>query len=207
MPFVWSESASRYRDATTGRFVPTQQINNAVETVIRSAADRMVGFSQQLQEGTLSLSQWQAAMINELKPLHVGAAAIGRGGWAQMSQSDYGWTGQKLRAQYAFLNNFAHDIAVGTQPMDGRLLNRTAMYAAAARGTQREMARRTGQMIGRQEERNVLGASDRHCSQCVSCSSQGWVPIGTLPAIGSRICVSMCKCTIQTRMVPMSLAA
>ncbi len=199
MPFAWSEGSSRYRDLTTGGFVPTRQVNGAVETVIRAAGERMVGFSQQLQEGSISISQWQAAMVAELKPLHVGAAAIGRGGWAQMSPADWGWTGAQLKKQYAFLRNFAHDIATGKQPMDGRLLQRARMYASAAAGIQREMARRTGAAIGRTQERNVLGSTDRHCSQCVGCTAQGWVPIGSLPAIGSRICVSQCRCVIQTR--------
>lgn len=208
MSFGWSEGAVRFRDLTTGRFVPTSQVNNAVEAVIRAAGERMVGFSQALQEGRMSVSQWQAAMVAELKPLHVGAAAMGRGGWAQMGQSEYGWTGSALKKQYAFLRNFAHDIATGKQPMDGRLLQRTRMYASAAAGTQREMARRTGAAIGRTEERNVLGATDRHCSQCVGCTAQGWVPIGSLPAIGSRTCVSQCRCVIQTRVIPqMSRAA
>ena len=137
-------------------------------------------------------------MADEMKMLHTGAAAVGRGGWTQMSQADWGWTGQRLRAQYGYLRNFANDIATGHQPMDGRLTARAQMYAEAARATQREMIRRTAISIGRQDERNHLGAAD-HCGGCVEATARGWVPIGTLPAVGSRTCRSRCHCWIETR--------
>lgn len=203
MPFQYSPSSGRYFDTTTGRFVSNATVNAAVDQVISGAAERMVAMSQRLQEGAITLADWQTQMAAELKPLMVGASAIGRGGWAQMTQSDWGWTGQRMRVQYGYLRNFAHDIASGAQPMDGRLINRTAMYAEAARATQREMQRRTGQIYGRDQEKNVLGPAE-HCPGCLDCTARGWVPIGTLPAVGARQCRSRCHCQIITRL---SLAA
>lgn len=200
MAFVWSEGSQRYRDEATGRFVSTRAVNAAVDQVIQVGQDHMVALSQQLQAGAITLAQWQQGMANEMKLLHVGAAAVGRGGWDQMNPSDWGWTGQRLRTQYGYLRNFAHDIATGAQPMDGRLLNRAGMYAEAARSTQREMQRRTGSLIGRSQERNVLGAAE-HCGGCLDATARGWVPIGSLPAIGARQCRSRCHCVIQTRVV------
>lgn len=202
MAFSWSESQQQYRDGTTGRFVPSQQITAAVDTVIQKAADDMAALTVRLQEGTMTLAEWQAAMMDELKPLLVGAAAMGRGGWAQMTQADFGWTGYVLRQQYVFLRNFAHDIATGKQPMDGRIVARARMYAGAVRFTFSEMKRRTATLIGLEQERNMLGAADRHCAACVSCSAQGWVPIGSLPSIGARTCMSNCRCSMQYRTVP-----
>lgn len=201
MPYTYSQSTLRYLDSR-GRYVSARAINQATDYVIRDTSNRMIAFSAQLQDGSLGLDGWQNAMAAEMKRLHVGAAAMGRGGWAQMSQADWGWTGHKLRDQYAYLRNFANDIANGHQPLDGRLLTRTRLYAEAARGTQREMQRRMGQVIGHSQERNVLGAADRHCGSCLACTSQGWVPIGSLPAVGSRSCYSNCHCTIQTRHTP-----
>ncbi len=132
-----------------------------------------------MQEGTLTLAAWQEAMAGEMKPLHVGAAAMGRGGWQQMTYSDWGWTGHELRNQYGWLRNFAHDIATGKQPMDGRL-----------------------QQSGRTQELNQLGGSDRHCATCLGCTAQGWVPIGTLPRVGGRSCGTRCRCSILTRHLP-----
>lgn len=199
--FTYSQSTLLYRDSR-GRYVSARVVNQATDYVIRGASDRMIALSKQLQAGTIGLDGWQNAMAAEMKLLHVGAAAMGRGGWDQMSQADWGWTGHKLRDQYAYLRNFAHDIATGDQPLDGRLLNRTRLYAEAARGTQREMQRRMGQLIGHSQERNQLGAADRHCGSCLSCTAQGWVPIGSLTPVGSRSCYSNCHCSIQTRHTP-----
>lgn len=207
MPFQYSPSTQRYIDTASGRFVKNQAINDAVDGVINSAAEHMTALTQQLQSGAITLAEWQTSMAAEMKPLLVGAAAIGRGGWAQMTQSDWGWTGQRLRAQYAYLRNFAHDIATGQQPMDGRLLNRVKMYPEAARAMQREMQRRTAMLYGRTEEKNQLGAADKHCGSCLACTAQGWVPINTLPAIGSRTCLSRCQCTIITRTQAEAMAA
>ncbi len=198
---MWSAASQRYRDDATGRFVSQLAVNQAVDAVIKAGSQHMVAMTQALQTNQITLAEWQTQMATEIKMLHTGAAALGRGGWDQMTQSDWGWTGQRIRAQYGWLRNFAHDIATGHQPMDGRLLARAAMYAEATRATQREMQRFNASVIGRTQERNVLGSAE-HCSGCVSATAMGWVPLGTLPAIGARNCRSRCRCTITTRREP-----
>jgi len=199
MPFLFDESAQRYRDQPSGRFVSPRAIDAAVDQVIQTGADHMLVMTQQLQLGNVSLADWQQGMAAEMKLLHTGAAALGNGGWSQMTQADWGWTGQQIRAQYAYLRNFAHDIASGKQPMDGRLLARAAMYADAARATGKNMQRRAGILAGHTMERNILGVAEQHCPDCPSLSAMGWVPIGTLTPIGGRSCRSRCVCTIMTR--------
>lgn len=187
--------------------MPQNVIDRGLERVVRQGSQRMREMTERLQDGSLSLADWQRRMADELRMLHTGAAALGRGGWRQMSQSDWGWTGSQLRAQYGYLRNFAQDIATGRQPMDGRVVARAAMYAGSARGTMRGMQLRMATLLGREQERNVLGAADRHCAQCVSCSAQGWVMIGTLPPPGSRTCLSNCHCRMEYRMLPVLVAA
>lgn len=198
MAYLWSEDAQRFRDEATGRFVSDQAINQAVDAVILAASLRMVGITTDLQNGAITLAEWQQRIIAEMKPLHLGAAALGRGGWAQMGFSDYGWTGMMLRRQYGYLRNFAQDIATGRQPMDGRVIARVRLYASAARVTLREMQRRSGQLAGRMLERNQLGVAE-HCRGCKYATSLGWVPIGTLTPIGARQCRTNCKCRIETK--------
>ncbi len=198
MPFIWFEAEQRYRNER-GHWVSQRAINQAVDEVIASSANLMRAMTEQLQTNAITLADWQAGMMGQMKLLHLGAAMIGRGGRAQMDQSDWGWTGQRLRQQYGYLRAMATEMAIGGTPMDGRLVARAAMYAEAARGTQRGMMGRVAMQNGRDEERNALGASDRSCGECVGCTSQGWVPIGTLTAIGSRTCLSRCKCSMQYR--------
>lgn len=183
----------------SGKQVTRAQLDRILDASINKVSANMTALTQQLQDGTLKLYEWQVQMAAEMKMLHVGAAAMGNGGWANMTLADWGWVGQRVRTQYDYLKNFAHDIASGDQPLDGRLLNRVALYAQAGRGTQREIMRRVAQQRGAQEERNILGAAERHCPQCPSLSALGWVLIGTLPAVGSRACLSRCHCHIETR--------
>lgn len=205
--FYWSEAEQSYFYAQSGRRVPQRLLDRALDRAINSATNDLRALTERLQAGSITLADWQAQMAAQIKLLHTGAAAFGRGGWQQMSPSDWGWTGQRLRTQYGYLRNFAQDVAMGKQPLDGRVVARAAMYAQAARSTQRAMQRRMAQGIGMVQERNQLGAADRHCSQCVDIASRGWVPIGSLPPIGSRICRSMCKCTMIYRDMTDTLAA
>jgi hypothetical protein len=195
---VYDVSRMQYRN-TLGHFVGQRKINQAVDAVIASGADTMRALTTQLQAGAISLADWQAGMMSQMKLLHLGAALVGRGGRGQMSQADWGWTGQRLRTQYAYLREFAHDIALGSTPMDGRLIARAAMYAEAARGTHQSMMRRVAMLNGREEERNYLGVAEQNCVECIDCTAQGWVDIGTLPPIGGRKCLARCHCTMSYR--------
>lgn len=198
MPYTWSSEQQRYL-YPSGNPVAWRQIDGALDRVIQQSAQNITVMTEKLQTGAITLANWQQQMAQEMKMMHVGAAAMGNGGWANMTQSDWGWVGSRLRSEYGYLRNFAHDIATGDQPLDGRLLNRATMYAAAARGTQREIQRRIAILNGALEERNLLGPAEHHCDQCPSLTSLGWVMIGTLPSVGARTCLSRCKCRIETR--------
>jgi len=197
VPFIWDGQRYVY---PSGNPVPWSQIDRVLDGAIAQSAQRITAMTEALQAGTVRLADWQQGMAAEIKLLHVGAAAMGNGGWSNMTQSDWGWVGSRLRSEYGFLRNFAHDIASGDQALDGRLLQRAAMYADAARGAQREIQRRSAMLYyGASEERNLLGPAEHHCPDCPALSARGWVAIGSLPAVGTRSCLSRCKCRIQTR--------
>lgn len=197
MPFQYDPASRRYRDSD-GRYLPASTVRAAVDTVVASSGQTLRDLTSQLRDGTLSIPMWQQQVAAEVKSLHLATAAASRGGWASMTPSDFGWTGQRLRTQYAYLRGCATDIASGQQSLNGTLEARAALYAEAARSTAREMERRMGAETGMEQERNQLGASD-HCPGCLSATSRGWVTIGTLPAVGNRDCRSRCRCVIVTR--------
>lgn len=200
MPFTWDESARRYRD-DNGALVPSSAVRSALDTVVARSGDRLRALTTQLRQGDLDIPAWQQQVQAEVKSLHLATAAVSRGGWAQMTYSDFGWTGQRLRGQYAYLRQFAVDVASGKQPINGTLEARAALYAEAARSTAREMERRLAMLGGHTEEKNVLGAAD-HCGGSPSClgeTAKGWVAIGTLVAVGSRACHSRCRCHLEFR--------
>lgn len=204
--YTWSDASHRYRDLSTGRFVGPDAVRGALDHVIESSKSEMRAVSGRLRSGEIALADWQRGMAQEMKLIHTASAAAARGGWAEMSQSDWGAVGQQTRAQYEFLRNFAGDVATGKQPLDGRFLRRAEMYGEAARATYAETERRMMRREGEDEERRILGAAD-HCPDCLAAAALKWQPIGTLPRIGESQCRTRCRCSFDYRTVEEALAA
>lgn len=196
--YSYSPLTRRYRDISTGKFVKATEVRAAVDQVILGAKASIQDLALSLQAGKLTLAEWQVQTAQALKTLHVASAVAANGGFANMSQADYGFTGNLIKQQYQFLQQFANDIASGKQKLDGTLLNRVNLYVEAARGTFEDMARRVAKIGGLTEERRILGPAD-HCSDCTTDANKSWQPIGTLPRIGDSICLSNCHCTFDFR--------
>jgi hypothetical protein len=192
-------NGSRYIDLDTGRFVSFEKVRNALDEVSDAAAVRMNLLSQQLINQTISLSDWQIGMTEEIKLMHVTATASANGGWAQVSQSDWGKAGANIKEQYQYLNNFADQIASGQQALDGRFMVRSDMYGDAARGTFEDIRFKSMEEDGFEEEIRVLEPGADHCDGCVEQANLGWQPMGTLDDIGDEECGVRCKCNKRYR--------
>jgi hypothetical protein len=203
VPFTFDPSVGRYRDAQTGRLIREEPIRRALDQVIDVQATQMRALSQSLIDGQINLATWQSMMMQGVKSVHVVGATLAKGGWAQMDQSDWGWTGQRVRSQYAYLRDFAAQIASGKQPLNGTALARAELYAHAGRATHRAAQERLAKERGLEQERNQLGAAD-HCPGCLGETARGWVPIGSLIPCGSRNCLARCRCSIIWRTVPVA---
>ena len=197
--FAWDASRGVYIIIATQEVVRFETVRDITERVAQRQLLAMETLSLRLQRGKISLAEWQLGMARQIKVLHVNAMALARGGWAQMSQSDWGFVGAKVKEQYKFLRNFGQQILNGEQALDGRMLVRTGMYEDAARGSYEEMRRRSERLYNNmEEERRELGAAD-HCMDCLVYASLGWKPIGTLPRIGDSQCRTNCHCRFVFR--------
>jgi len=195
-------STGRYIGAD-GRFVSRANVRGALDATIQRSGENVRTVTQSLRAGEISLADWQKAVAAEAKASHLASAAAAKGGWAQMTQSDYGRVGRELRDQYGRLNNFAQQIASGEQKLDGTALRRSQMYIEAGRGTfhaveQVEMLKR-----GFDEQRNILGYAD-HCKgpgSCIEQTGYGWMNMGDerIIPIGRRLCLTHCKCRVAYR--------
>lgn len=206
MAFIYDPQTGQYRDGG-GRFVPAATIRAALDRVIDAQSVAMRTMTQQMMDGQLSLGAWQAGMMQSIKATHLIGLSVAGGGWNTLDQSDFGWVGQRIRGEYAYLRDFASQLASGQQPLNGTVLSRVALYAEAGRATHRAALQRLAVQDGMQQERNQLGAAD-HCPGCLSQTAMGWQPVGTLIPCGSRDCMSRCRCHIQYRSAPvMAMAA
>lgn len=70
----------------------------------------MEGLVRSVMEGRITLGFFEEEMRTQLRLLHTGAMAIGKGSWLEVTSSDWGRVGASLRQQYQFLHNFIKDI-------------------------------------------------------------------------------------------------
>jgi len=201
--YLWDQrlrgGACGYRDPATGRVLPNAAVRGALDNYISNAQDTPTALYNLLRGGQISVADWQLQMRDHVKNVHLNAAITAAGGRDQMTQSDWGRVGQLIRTQYDYLDNFATQIANGL-PIDGRLLTRSQMYTDAAVGTHETFTRLRMGNSGWDLERSILDPAANHCigeNSCIEQAARDFVPIGELVLIGSRKCMSRCRCTMQ----------
>jgi hypothetical protein len=195
--FTWSEKAGRYRDAS-GRFVPEARVRTGVDVLVTQASDRMRQAAQDLRAGSIDVAAFQAALHRTIREVHIASALAAYGGRNAMTPERWGYVGSKIKRQYQYGRDFVADVISGKQSMNGRIDVRASMYAEAGRVTFEAVRAREGKRRGFSEERNVLHANES-CSDCIDLTARGWVESGTLPPVGSRKCLSRCRCSIERR--------
>jgi len=203
--FSFDPTTGRYRDVQ-GKLVAQSRIRAALDKVLGEQAVEARNLTAMLADGKVTLADWQRLMMHNVKTTHLVAATIPSGGWANMTQSDFGWAGQRIRTQYNYLRGFAADIASGKQALTPSALARAELYARAGRATHRAGERRKALARGEEQEKNVLGAAD-HCAGCLKEASRGWVALRTLSAPGTRECRVNCHCYLIYRAKPTRQAA
>jgi hypothetical protein len=205
-PFVWDAQSRRYIDRKARRYVPSQEIRTqAIEPLIQASKAAQRGLATSLQAGDTRLSDWQRAMLDQVKHTQIAAALAANGGEESSNNVDYKKIAALVLLLLLFLRGFAEEIAAKKQPLNGLLFLRSDLYANAARGTFEEMRRfGMGTYYGAVQERRRLGIAE-HCHTdgdldgCVELHDLGWVPIHTLPKLGQTPCRTNCKCRFEYR--------
>ncbi len=129
--------------------------------------DSSDALAEQVFTGDISIADWELSMRALVKEMHTSAAAIGKGGWDQMSFQEWGRLGTPVREQYKWLNKFAQDIADRVDDISlGTIRARARMYGRAA-GYVAELMQASKEII----------------------SQLPW-----LPKDGSTECLTNCKC-------------
>jgi hypothetical protein len=152
-------------------------------------------FVGSLATGLASLGGWFKKMLGSIIPRHF-AATIGLLGTPDLAPLDRDSLRGRVNTQIGYLEGFKEAVRTGQQVLDGRAVARARSYANATYGTAHGVLRDEAIRDGYAFEKNILGEVLAHCSECPKLTRQGWVPIGTLPAIGERQCLSYCHCRI-----------
>jgi len=191
-------STGRYINKATGRAVSANTIANQTNRVIEGVRQEMIDISRQLQRGEITSQQWYWMVRDKVRVAHSLSAIVVSGGFDAMTAAKWGKVGGLTKFHYNKLNNLAKEINEGL-PLNGHFLQRTGMYAEAARSTGEEVKRAKSESNGSTEEARILGQAD-HCTTrkgvlgCVELAAKGYQPINTLPRIGQTPCLTRCKC-------------
>lgn len=205
--YTWSQTARRYRNAQTGRFVAYRSIYTLLDSneeanlhVIRSLTDALYNHE-------LGVPTWYMAVQHQLRRLHVQCAALGAGGFDQLRPGDFIRIDQKMREEMDRLIIFGEQIKAGLLS-EAQISHRLTMYAGTARiqfyKAQPKPFTRPGEVA---IERRRLGVAD-HCEWCLYLVDLGWQPYGVLPYPGEThpswtedSCLSACHCRMEQKVI------
>lgn len=158
---------------------------------VEQSAVAMRNLAESLAGGSMSLAGWYERMAEEVRDAHA-AAAVAAG------EEDPAAASPALDRQLDYLDAFARDVESGSQPLDGTLAARAAMYARSALGAYAGAERRQARGAGAALERRVLDPGAEHCRECIDLAALGWQPAGTLPDIGEGCsCIVNCHCHFE----------
>lgn len=203
--YTWNIDSSRYHNTQSGRFVSRDEINNLLRTEIQSAESRFRDLATAFHEKRISPTSFVEQMRTEQRRLTLQQISLGKGGFNQLSFSDYGRAGASLRDTYSKITGTAQDVVDGKISLS-QLLNRVDGYAGEARGLYYKTTRGNvpvtpDGMIS--IERRTLGDS-QHCEDCLRYYEMGWQVAGTVlpvPSVDCQ-CGSHCRCGLERRDVP-----
>ena len=194
---VWDPATAQYRVRATGRFIDRATVRLLLDDAISAEARYMADQLKKLSAGSLSLDAWYAGMRQSIKLIHLWAGAAAKGGWAQLTNTEYGYIGSAVKFHYDRLARFVEQLSLGLH-VGPREVMRVGMYAQAARLTYHVVELPTTIQAGYTEERNVIDPGAESCAECVELTGE-WVPIGTLPRPGERLCLTNCRCHLEYR--------
>lgn len=132
--------------------------------------------AEKVYTGEVSIGQWEESMKQLIRGMHSSTAAIGKGGWQEMTQSDWGRIGAEVKAQYRYLHGFAEHISDTRDTISMNAIQaRARLYGGAARHSAALM-----------QAGDLAGGTRR---KPVTFKGLPW-----LPGDGSTECLVNCKC-------------
>lgn len=195
--FIWDAKAGRYRWAATGRYLSREAMLNLTRRQIDQTKRDLSTLGNLLTDRKISLATWQEESARALKSLHIRQAILARGGVDRMMANDYLTIARTLKEEYGYLRNFAGDIA-GQGMSKAQFDARLAMYADKSRVSWELANRQNFADKGYTMMERQLGATDRHCGDCLRYASLGPQPIGWVPMpTQGCICRARCKCVVK----------
>jgi hypothetical protein len=193
LEFIFDRKSQRYRYKDSGRFLGEQAVRNLTIKSIDQVSQDIGVISNLLLEGKITVKTWEEQTAIALKQLHTQAYLLGKGGIKNMTQSDYGVIGSRLKKQYQYLRGFSNDL-INKGMSKAQFKMRIQQYLEASKGTYEEARARSHSNAGFKWEKRIRTKTNS-CPPCINFEGLGWQPIGTLPNTGEQCdCRANCGC-------------
>jgi hypothetical protein len=96
--------------------------------------------TEKMYIGDVTIGGYEETMRAMIRELHSAVASIAKGGWDNMTQSDWGKIGAPVKRQYRYLHGFMQDISDNRENIPlGTIQRRARMYGDAAGSMTNEM--------------------------------------------------------------------
>ena len=110
-----------------------ESINNLLTLRQGMFNTEVESLASSMYDGGITLGKWEEDMKRLIREFHASYTAIQRGGWDNMTHSDWGKIGPPLKAQYKYLHNFANNVADRRDTISLQAIQaRAKMYGNAA---------------------------------------------------------------------------
>lgn len=209
LPPLWFDVHSqRYGLADRG-FIRQAAIIAAVDDFRDTASEQASTAVAAVYAGTVDVEVWQAETAQTLRSVALATVAAGVGGTGRLSGDDLNASSNGLTFHLERLQRFAEDIAGGRLTAEAAQ-RRAALYPESIVVGNYDVTRqRSHDVAGFTLERNILDPDADHCRRtvttppgvpdCPELTRAGWLPIGSMPAPGLRICKWNCRCHFDFR--------
>lgn len=197
--YTYDKDSQRYRNSDTGRFVSRTKVLGLLDQQVNKVESNLNNLYDLYTKTDMGKGVYVEAVGQELRRAHLQQAALAKGGWDKLTQSDYGRAGQALRQIYPKIRGTADDIDSG-KVSEAQVKHRNTAYAGSGRriyhATEQQNAQPGDGKV--MVEQRILDSNAQHCEDCLNYAELGVQPAGRLPVPGEACrCGDNCRCGIR----------
>lgn len=185
----------RLADALRQRRLIPEQSRRLLHGVVAAVRPVVLSVTDALIAGSLRLAGWFRSMRDALIPGYFAGAMAVLDDPAP-PRADVAAIVAEGNRQVGYLGRFRDQIATAAEILGPGTVSRAGMYGDSIWAVGMNVQRAEKIRDGMRFERNILGIADS-CGGCISQMQRGWVKVGELVPVGSRPCLSRCRCHLQ----------
>jgi hypothetical protein len=112
--WAWVESAHRYRNKETGRFLSASAERELRDDFVARTAGEVSTLAGRVASEEIGPDAWERGVRSHVRLVNTAQYLFGRGGRNAMTEDDTAALAEIVRDQWTYLGRFADDVAGGT---------------------------------------------------------------------------------------------